>query len=600
MSISYSGLEHRHIRLLSFLDDTGHRCSLASYDLLNAPPYIALSYTWGPAAYQKGRPSTQSYQAQVDSSVVGLQQNLYDALQHLGHDVRRRGCKIWIDFLCINQSDLFERNSQVRLMKEIYERATIIYGWLGLPFDDNEARLAVTLMRSFNTFLRDGLAAHNNNISHVAKTITSSTHGWPTVANVDSWKGWEGIADMFNQAYWQRTWIYQEATTPGEIWFWCGNHSFNDIHLSAAVYFGHRFSLVEGFHRRFAKATGTSSSAFALSAARLNRQTRKERQLLDLMWELKNCICTDARDKVFAALGHATDVPAGSISVDYTKELVDLYTDVVRFALGHEGTGLSIFEAVFIPAPNSKDHFLSAVLSPAMPSWVPDWRRRVKLGSLQGGKSMRESTRPLFDPCPGTSIEFQINGRVLNISGYILDDIVGVTSIWDGSSESLQIPRSWEKELNLTGSDKEHLRQEYQRTLVSDTRFTSATTSELRFFKTRGHILDWALIAATDDDLDADLHHLKEDTLSQLVTTCYGRRMGFIASGNLGIFPPATDPSDKVAIFAGGQLLYVIRPDAKCSNYNLIGECYVDGLMDGMGLQLVTGRDQIIENIKLI
>jgi hypothetical protein len=456
-------------------------------------------------------------------------------------------------------------------MKQIYERATAIYGWLGLPFDDNKARLAVTPMRSFNTFLRHGLAAHNDDISEVAATITSSTHGWPTVANVDSWNAWEGIADMFNQAYWQRTWIYQEATTPGEIWFWCGKHSFKDIHLSATVYFGHRFSLVERFHPQFAKALDAGSSAYALSMARSDRAKEKKRQLLDLMWELKDCLCTDGRDKVFAALGHATDVSASSISVDYTKELVDLYTDVARFALGHDEIGFSVFEAVFISAPDSKDHFLSDVLFPPLPSWVPDWRIRVKLVSLQGGKSMREGARSLFNPCPGTSVGYRINGQVLSVSGHVLDEIVDVTSIWDGSSADLQIPRSWEKELKIMRSDKQYLHQEYQRTLVSDTRFTSAAASELRFFKTRGHILNWALISETNEDIGANLHHLKEDTLSQLVTTSYGRRMGAIARGKMGIFPPATRPDDKVAIFNGGKLSYVIRPNVECSSYSLIG-----------------------------
>jgi hypothetical protein len=600
MSISYSKLEYRHIRLLSFLDDTGHRCSLSSHDLLDAPPYIALSYTWGPAAYQKGRSPTQNYQAQVESSVISLQQNLHDALEHLGHHVRRRGCKIWIDFLCINQSDVSERNSQVRLMKEIYESATAIYGWLGLPFDNNEARLAVVLMRSFNTLLRNGLAAHENDINQVAKTINSSTQGWPAAVNTDSWSAWEGIADMFNQSYWQRTWIYQEATTPGEIWFFFGGHSYNDIHLSATVYIAHRFSLIKGFPSQFAKAAGDSSSAWALATARSERGKGKERKLLDLMSELKNCLCTDARDKVFAALGHATDVPAGCLSTDYTKELVDVYTDVVRFALEQENIGTSVFGAVFHPACDSKDAFLSAVLLPAMPSWVPDWRRRVKLGSLQGGKSMRESNEPLFDPCPGTSIEYRIDAQVLTLSGYVLDDIVDVTSIWDGPAEDLKIPRAWEKELELTGCDNEKLRfQDYQRALVADTRFTTTTGSDLRFSKSRGHTLDWALITAADDSMDVESYNLRNDALSQLVTTSYGRRMGVVANGNIGIFPPATTPGDKVVMFMGGKLLYVIRHAAKYGGYSLIGECYINGLMDGGEIQS-TGTHHSIEHINLI
>ena len=38
---------------------------------------------------------------------------------------------LWIDALCINQSDLQERSQQVRFMKLIYEKAKTVYTWLG-------------------------------------------------------------------------------------------------------------------------------------------------------------------------------------------------------------------------------------------------------------------------------------------------------------------------------------------------------------------------------------------------------------------------------------------------------------------------------------
>ncbi|KAL3420311.1 heterokaryon incompatibility protein [Phlyctema vagabunda] len=591
MSIAYSSLEPGHIRLLSFLDDTGHRCTLDSYSLTKAPKYIALSYTWGSAAYQKGRLFTQEYEATIDSTVLSLQQNLHDALHHLGHRVLERGCRIWIDFLCINQSDPTERSSQVQLMKEIYERATIIYAWLGLPFDDDEARLATMYMRKFSMFLRDGLVAHNDDIGEVAKTISSSTYGWPSEVDSDPWKAWEGITDMFNQAYWQRTWIYQEATTPGEIWFWCGNHSFTDVHLSAAVYFGHRFSSIAGFPERFIKATDTGSNAFALAMARSNREAKTERHLLELLWELKNCLCTDPRDKVFAGLGHATDVRESGIVVDYTKKLADVYIDVVRFALGRKDIGFSVFEAIVSPASDSKNQILSASLSPLLPSWVPDWRQRVKLGSLQGGKSIRENGRPLFNPCPGTSPEYHINGNIISILGYALDNIIKVTEIWDNTSTCMRIPQSWEDELRFINSDDQNFLQAYRRTLVSDTLFSSVLQNELRFFKARGNMLDWKVINAREEDLDVDAHHRQDDMLSQLVTTCYGRRMGIISNGNIGIFPPATASGDKLAAFNGGNMLYVIRPVNDNNTFRFIGECYVDGMMDGEALRLITQKD---------
>lgn len=56
---------------------------------------------------------------------------------------------------------------------------------------------------------------------------------------------WDGIAEMFNQAYWHRVSIYQEATTPVLITFFCGDHSFNDILLSVTVTFVKREDIEE-------------------------------------------------------------------------------------------------------------------------------------------------------------------------------------------------------------------------------------------------------------------------------------------------------------------------------------------------------------------
>lgn len=311
----------------------------------HAPSYAALSYTWGKASYQKGRLPEQVYEIMIGSKTVKTQQNLHDALRHLAKHARGRGCRFWVDFICINQQDMAERGLQVQYMAEIYEKAKVIYAWLGVPFDEEETRKAVALMREFNKFLREGLARQNNDLRPVTATINTQSVGFPMDSKPDIISAWDGIAEMFNQPYWKRTWVYQEATTPGEIWFWCGDHYFDDIHLSATVYFAFVYSRFPGFSPRFASAAGSAGSAWAMSTARTTRETFLQaggQKMLELVKQVRKALCTDAKDKIFAPRGHAADIGAGDFAVDYGRSVADVYTELVRFSLFSEPRGYAI------------------------------------------------------------------------------------------------------------------------------------------------------------------------------------------------------------------------------------------------------------------
>ncbi|KAK5731423.1 hypothetical protein LTR15_001363 [Elasticomyces elasticus] len=69
----------------------------------------------------------------------------------------------------------------------------------------------------------------------------------------------------------------------------------------------------------------------------------------------------------------------------------------------------------------------------------------------------------------------------------------------------------------------------------------------------------------------------------QTITQQVRDRVLFIArSGRLGIGPSGTKVGDKIAAFAGGDVLYVLRPSAgNACPHTLVGEAYVHGLMDG-------------------
>lgn len=257
----YTSLSGDSFRLLHFLDDIGLVCSMHAYPRDKVPAYIALSYTWGRAPFQKGRSPSLMYSISLNGEIFHVQQNLYDAFRHLGKHVRTRDRAFWVDAICINQGHMRERSKQVPKMRAIDEYADGVFAWLGVPFDDQEIRLGVALMQDLNDYLHKGLQDNNGDIDAVLRDVSTSHPGFPNKEGSPVWTGWDGIAEMLNQSYWHRVWIYQEATTPGEIRFFCGDHSFNDILLSATVSLGITFSRVPGFPVRFIEACRPGGSA---------------------------------------------------------------------------------------------------------------------------------------------------------------------------------------------------------------------------------------------------------------------------------------------------------------------------------------------------
>ena len=67
-----------------------------------------------------------------------LPQTILDAI----YATRQLGLRyLWVDALCINWSDTAERNAQVALAPDIYQRATAVWAWVGEA--DDTSRTAV-------------------------------------------------------------------------------------------------------------------------------------------------------------------------------------------------------------------------------------------------------------------------------------------------------------------------------------------------------------------------------------------------------------------------------------------------------------------------
>jgi hypothetical protein len=93
-------------------DDNVH-CAIFHVSLEEEPHYEALSYCWGNAAFTE--------QIFLEGCPFQATVNLVSALRHLR--LKNKARTMWVDAICIDQSNLAERSQQVGLMAMIYAMA---------------------------------------------------------------------------------------------------------------------------------------------------------------------------------------------------------------------------------------------------------------------------------------------------------------------------------------------------------------------------------------------------------------------------------------------------------------------------------------------
>lgn len=102
------------------------------YQIKEAPPYEALSYTWGDPL--------PTLWVQCGKMRLKVRRSLHTALLRLRSFTRRR--RLWIDAICINQNSPAENNHQIPFMRRIFENAETVVVWLGEEADGSTAAIS--------------------------------------------------------------------------------------------------------------------------------------------------------------------------------------------------------------------------------------------------------------------------------------------------------------------------------------------------------------------------------------------------------------------------------------------------------------------------
>jgi len=112
------------IRLLALLPGEGPilKATIYCVNLSSNPIYEALSYVWGEME------AKASHFIEIEGTNMEITPNLYHALQALR--MKENSRVLWVDSLCINQSDNKDKEIQIGMMLDIYSpRSMSLFIW---------------------------------------------------------------------------------------------------------------------------------------------------------------------------------------------------------------------------------------------------------------------------------------------------------------------------------------------------------------------------------------------------------------------------------------------------------------------------------------
>ncbi|OIW31289.1 HET-domain-containing protein [Coniochaeta ligniaria NRRL 30616] len=358
MSFKYGGrLRDREIRLVNVIeaDQTPLHVQLAVHQLDDVE-FEALSYVWGD-------PSNK-LEIMCNGQPFGVTENVHSALL----ERRRRDLKLllWVDALCINQSDTDERTHQVRMMRAIYNSAKTVIVWLGQdgPNDSEGTELVERVYRecgglSFDIeSVREGVRV--DDFDYIERGFPTPFRHPSTAEN----PGWKSAFELLKNSWFTRVWVVQELLVAKQSVIWRGRLDLDpNAILFAAMLVDTKRDLWLDFNRYAA------SSCHAINIARLYFRYRKKGQqpFWDTLCLCRNLQASDLRDKYFALVG----ISSGLVYelVDYNKTLREVHAQVGCLCLrGLPERGLPCSGLDLLAYGHYRDHTSSTF---GAVSWVP-------------------------------------------------------------------------------------------------------------------------------------------------------------------------------------------------------------------------------------
>jgi hypothetical protein len=285
------------IRLVDILTpdaDGTIRCSIRHTQIsepsINAE-YTCLSYAWGSA--------NTTHSISMNGKPMEVGDNLWEFLRAVSaskwrneepRNHRRIGIwhrNLWIDALCIDQTNGKEKNHQVQQMGRIYQGANEVIAWLGS--DESTAAL-------FNYEEED----------------IRGTHGSTTKKSQVLYDLYQDLGKI---TYWNRAWVVQEVLLAKEVYFLSRENSIRLHDLK-------RVGEALGVLASLSEVAGLLNlvAGFSMTVRPLN--------LIEIVELFRKKGCKDVRDRIYSVLSISDD--GEKLPVKYDSSMVELARSALR------------------------------------------------------------------------------------------------------------------------------------------------------------------------------------------------------------------------------------------------------------------------------
>lgn len=300
MTFPYKKLSSKEFRLLRPVLASPREISFIVEQVprQHAPSYTAVSYTWGI--------DNPTETIQLNGRPFRVRPNLWSCLYYLILEAKKgnRWTHLWVDAICIDQTNDQERNAQVRLMDEIYRNASCVSVWLGL--------------------------------APAADEYMHNRHGPIKIFDQEPFDWDEEMARLASRPYWSRFWVIQEFLLGEQVELYCSGNRiewslFQDILGNKA---GVNLLSDTPQGAMFRAPTNLQPAVSLLVGRHPDRHPEFLLPLHELLLRHRRSECKDPRDRVFALLGLITTEERGFLERVFPNYTLS-HEVVVIITLGH-------------------------------------------------------------------------------------------------------------------------------------------------------------------------------------------------------------------------------------------------------------------------